>query len=87
MIKKAKHITFGQHNLDLFSNKATLPSQAKAWQDRQTLRGCSEAQPIRFTTGNQVPHSPVSDDCGTECVLWCCIGRVPVLLQPKLKLS
>jgi len=57
MVKKAKDITFGQHNLDLLSNKATFPSQAKAWQDRHILRGCSEVQPIRFTTENQVLHS------------------------------
>lgn len=71
MVKKAKHLTFSQHNLDLFPNESYLP-YCQAWQDRPledvlklNLQGSLQE------TKSYTAEGPVSDACGTECVLWC----------------
>lgn len=71
MVKKAKHLTFSQNNLDLFSKESYLP-YCQAWQDKP-LEDVEKLNPQGFLqeTKSCTAEGPVSDDCGTEHVLWC----------------
>lgn len=83
MVKKAKHLTFSQHNLDLLSKESYLP-YCQACQDRpleDILKLSPQGSPQE--TKSCTAEGPISDDCGTECVPWCHIGRMPLLLQLK----
>lgn len=86
---KKQNTTFGQHNLICFQIKLPLLLRRKpdrtdrSLEDVLKLSPLGSPQEIKSCTA----EDPDSGDRGIECVLWCCIGRMPLLLQPKLKPS